>query len=271
MTSLAVALAFDALIAASLLAVASLLWHRPLATYLALGLAFAAATALAYGLGVRARALEYWPLTSRFEFALWFVMAVILVLGCLLALRHPPGLAGLLLPLATAVLASAALLLGPAERGIQPPPPVLRSGWFPLHTLGAAIGYGAGASAGTLGIALILYSRWKAREAEAIEAQLRPAMEVCVELAFAALTLAILTGMVWAQQAWGEYWSWFPKETWALVTWLCFLAFLHARRLEGWQRRLPWLAILGLACVAFTLYGAPWLARWAAVWDPHAF
>jgi ABC-type transport system involved in cytochrome c biogenesis permease subunit len=69
-------------------------------------------------------------------------------------------------------------------------------------------------------------------------------------------SLGIITGAVWAQTAWGRYWGWDPKETWALITWLVFAAALHARKKAGDSSMLyAGLAIFGLACILFTYFG----------------
>jgi cytochrome c-type biogenesis protein CcsB len=60
-----------------------------------------------------------------------------------------------------------------------------------------------------------------------------------IGLGFPLLTIGIIAGAVWANEAWGSYWSWDPKETWALITWLVFAAYLHARITRGWQGRKP--------------------------------
>ncbi|WP_064507213.1 c-type cytochrome biogenesis protein CcsB, partial [Salmonella enterica] len=60
-----------------------------------------------------------------------------------------------------------------------------------------------------------------------------------IGLGFPLLTIGIIAGAVWANEAWGSYWSWDPKETWALITWLVFAAYLHARITRGWQGRRP--------------------------------
>ena len=56
-----------------------------------------------------------------------------------------------------------------------------------------------------------------------------------IGLGFPFLTIGIISGAVWANEAWGSYWSWDPKETWALITWLVFAIYLHSRLLKGWQ------------------------------------
>jgi cytochrome c-type biogenesis protein CcsB len=64
-----------------------------------------------------------------------------------------------------------------------------------------------------------------------------------IGLGFPFLTIGIISGAVWANEAWGSYWSWDPKETWALITWLIFATYLHSRLIKGWQGKIP--AILG--------------------------
>ena len=87
-------------------------------------------------------------------------------------------------------------------------------------------------------------------------------MQRAVTLGFPWLTLSILTGAIWAQNAWGRYWGWDPKETWALITWLWYLLILHLRSLRRWRgRRLAVLVLVGLGVVMFTFIGVPWLVR----------
>jgi cytochrome c-type biogenesis protein CcsB len=70
------------------------------------------------------------------------------------------------------------------------------------------------------------------------------------------LTAGIITGAVWANSAWGTYWSWDPKETWSLITWFIYAITLHARYTRGWGgKRVAWLAIIGFFSVIFTYYG----------------
>ena len=81
-------------------------------------------------------------------------------------------------------------------------------------------------------------------------------------LAFPLLTLTIATGAYWANQTWGSYWSWDPKETWAAITWLVYALYLHMRITVGWRgRRAAYFAIAGFAVVIFTFFGVPYLLR----------
>lgn len=81
-----------------------------------------------------------------------------------------------------------------------------------------------------------------------------------IGIAFPLLTLMIATGAYWANQAWGSYWSWDPKETWAAITWLVYAGYLHMRITRGWRgRRAAYFAILGFAVVIFTFFGVTYL------------
>ncbi len=83
-----------------------------------------------------------------------------------------------------------------------------------------------------------------------------------IGLGFPLLTIGIIAGAVWANEAWGTYWSWDPKETWALITWLVFAAYLHARITKGWQGRRPaLLASLGFVVVWICYLGVNILGK----------
>jgi cytochrome c-type biogenesis protein CcsB len=77
-----------------------------------------------------------------------------------------------------------------------------------------------------------------------------------VAVGFLQLAIGIITGAVWANYAWGSYWSWDPKETWSLITWFVYAAFLHARLTRGWRgKKTAILSIIGFAAVIFTFLG----------------
>jgi len=81
-------------------------------------------------------------------------------------------------------------------------------------------------------------------------------MYSCTALGFIFLTLGIVTGSVWAHYAWGSYWSWDPKETWSLITWLVYAVMLHTRLVRGWRgRRMAVMAMVGFGCMLFTYLG----------------
>jgi cytochrome c-type biogenesis protein CcsB len=75
-------------------------------------------------------------------------------------------------------------------------------------------------------------------------------------IGFPLLTLGIITGALWAENAWGSYWQWDPKETWSLITWFIYAALVHARLTVGWRgRKAAWLSIVGFLAVLFTFLG----------------
>jgi ABC-type transport system involved in cytochrome c biogenesis permease subunit len=86
------------------------------------------------------------------------------------------------------------------------------------------------------------------------------------------MTAAILAGAIWAQLAWGRYWGWDLKEVWALLIWLVYLVFLHARAVRGWHGRpLALLTLVGFLVVLFTFLGTGWLARQVGLESLHVF
>jgi cytochrome c-type biogenesis protein CcsB len=91
-------------------------------------------------------------------------------------------------------------------------------------------------------------------------------------LGFPLLTIGILSGAVWANEAWGSYWSWDPKETWALLTWLVFAIYLHTRLTKGWEGKKPaliaslgfvtvWVCFLGVNLIGEGLHSYGWLSQ----------
>ena len=82
----------------------------------------------------------------------------------------------------------------------------------------------------------------------------------CVMVGFPLLSAGILTGAVWAHYAWGSYWSWDPKETWSLITWIIYAIFLHVRLVRGWKgSKIAFLSVIGFLCVVFTYWGVNFL------------
>jgi cytochrome c-type biogenesis protein CcsB len=77
-----------------------------------------------------------------------------------------------------------------------------------------------------------------------------------VMFGFLFLSAGIITGAVWANQAWGRYWGWDPKETWSLITWLIYATLLHTRLMRGWKgRKIAVLSCIGFSAVIFTYFG----------------
>ena len=111
--------------------------------------------------------------------------------------------------------------------------PALQSPWFVPHVLAYMLSYALAAVAFAL-----LAARWGRRGfGRAVDAAAyASASHQILRLAFPFMTFGLLSGALWAEQAWGAYWSWDPKETWSLITWTCYLAYLHCRRAPGTER-----------------------------------
>lgn len=146
---------------------------------------------------------------------------------------------------------------------VAPLVPALHSVWFIIHIIAAAV---SGAAFNVGGIAAILYLIKNRAEKKGpvtgYLAQLPSAAKLddfsfrVLRFAFPLWTFTILAGAVWADYAWGRFWGWDPKETWSLVTWAIFAAYLHARVTAGWKGvRAAWLAIIGVAVFWFNFIG----------------
>jgi cytochrome c-type biogenesis protein CcsB len=82
-----------------------------------------------------------------------------------------------------------------------------------------------------------------------------------IAFSFPLWTFAVVAGAIWAENAWGRYWGWDPKETWAFITWVVFAAYLHARSTAGWRgNRASWIAILGWLSFLINYFGVNFLA-----------
>jgi cytochrome c-type biogenesis protein CcsB len=139
---------------------------------------------------------------------------------------------------------------------IQPLVPALQSWWMKIHVPANFIGYGTFALAAMVGSAYLLKSH-------GILADRLPSLEVLddvmyksISVGFAFFTVATILGALWAAEAWGGYWSWDPKETWALIVWLNYAAWLHMRLMSGLRGRLAaWWALVGLLVTTFAFLG----------------
>jgi len=151
------------------------------------------------------------------------------------------------------------------EDSIEPLIPALKSNWLIVHVVTCFLGYASFAVACGLGV-MFLFKDRSSEESKGILGAL-PACRVLDDLihqtivfGFLWLSLGIITGAVWANDAWGTYWSWDPKETWSLITWFIYATALHARFIRGWTgRRIAYLSILGFASVIFTYFGVNFL------------
>lgn len=146
---------------------------------------------------------------------------------------------------------------------IQPLVPALQSYWMKIHVPANFVGYGSFAMAAMIGVAYLLKSWRESVNPQGLLATTLPDKTVmddlmykAIALGFAFFTLATILGALWAAEAWGGYWSWDPKETWALIVWLNYAAWLHMRMTKGWHGRpMAWWAVIGLFVTIFAFLG----------------
>ena len=139
---------------------------------------------------------------------------------------------------------------------IQPLVPALQSYWMKIHVPANFIGYGGFAIAAMIGIAYLLVSRGTLASRLPELRVLEDVMYKAIAIGFAFFTIATILGALWAAEAWGKYWSWDPKETWALIVWINYAVWLHmrlTRNLRG--ATLAWWAIAGLFVATFAFVG----------------
>lgn len=147
--------------------------------------------------------------------------------------------------------------------GIQPLVPALNSYWMKIHVPANFVGYGAFSLAAMIGLVYLLKSRAEAANPQGLVHLRLPALSLlddlmykAIALGFAFFTLATILGALWAAEAWGGYWSWDPKETWALIVWLNYAAWLHMRLTKGWNGKpMAWWALVGFFVTLFAFLG----------------
>ncbi len=136
-------------------------------------------------------------------------------------------------------------------------------GWLDFHVFTTFIGYSAFAISFGVSIVYLVKNRHEINGRRNALVEAFPEAKVLDELSYRAiawgfpfLAVGIVSGAVWANYAWGTYWSWDPKETWSLITWLIYAAYLHARVTRGWRgRRAAYLSIAGFLAVIFLYWG----------------
>lgn len=139
---------------------------------------------------------------------------------------------------------------------IQPLVPALQSWWMKIHVPANFIGYGTFSLAAMVALAYLLKSHgYLADRLPSLEV-LDDVMYKAITVGFAFFTIATILGALWAAEAWGGYWSWDPKETWALIVWLNYAAWLHMRLMKGLRGQLAaWWALVGLLVTTFAFLG----------------
>ena len=216
-------------------------------------LAFVLHTAALVTRGIGAGRL---PLTNQYEFATSFAWGISLCFLVFLWKFKFDALGTFVTPVIFFLIGYAAM----QSREVRDLMPALRSNWLGLHVSTAIIAYGSfGVS---FAVSLMFLMRQKMAGNEFWEAHIPEEKKLdmisyrAVSLGFLFLTIVLISGAIWAEHAWGSYWSWDPKETWALITWIIYAIYLHLRISKGWKgKSAAVFAVTGFICVLFTYVG----------------
>jgi len=216
-------------------------------------------------LNIAARYVEasHTPITSQHETVSFFAWSVA---WCYLSFRWRytvKNFGTFVVVLTTMLMGIAAM----ADRRVVPLAPALQSWWLPVHASLAIVADGFLALAAIGGLMYLLQEREIKRKRFGLFYSRLPSLEAldrlnhhCLSVGFPLMTLGIVTGSIWAKQAWGAYWHWDPKETWSLITWLLFAALVHQRFTVGWRgRKAALLTIAVFLSALFTLWGVTYL------------
>jgi cytochrome c-type biogenesis protein CcsB len=211
-------------------------------------------------LALRGLAVERVPWGNMYEFG--SSICLVAVVTWLVVLRRESVQrlgAFVLLPIVLLLFTSGTLLYAQAA----PLQPALRSYWIVIHVTGAMISFGVLLVAGMASLCYLVRAAHDRRPSRfARLGRWLPTAGVLDRLAyrttvfaFPVWTFTIITGAIWAETAWGRYWGWDPKETVALVAWVIYAGYLHARATAGWRgSRAAWVNIAGLAVMVFNQF-----------------
>nr|UEQ11943.1 cytochrome c biogenesis protein [Kumanoa mahlacensis] len=255
-------------------------------------------------LGIRWMNMQYFPLSNLYEsllFLTWCLTSIQIVLE---QNTNSPIIGALITPIELFVVAFASLSLPNDMQQASPLVPALRSNWLMMHVTIMMLSYSCLIVGSLLSILFLIIGKNQFKtilagnsiglpvnkqsfiNQEKIELnsiaknKLHNRMNILesidnlsyriIGLGFPLLTIGIISGAVWANEAWGSYWSWDPKETWALITWLIFASYLHARLNKLWQGEKPailasigflivWICYLGVNFLGKGLHSYGWI------------
>jgi cytochrome c-type biogenesis protein CcsB len=260
---------------------------------------------LVFILGSRWIVAGYFPLSNLYE-SLLFLTCMLLTIYLYIETKTNSKLIGsVLIPVTLLINAFANLTLSPEMQKSSPLVPALQSNWLMMHVSMMLLSYGTLIMGSLLSILFLVISRFKEIDLRIVDNSSLPLYNIMLEyyeaklvapsteiaelgkikllqsidnwsyriigLGFPFLTIGIISGGVWANEAWGSYWSWDPKETWALITWLVFATYLHARITKGWEGKktavlgglgffVIWICYLGVNFLGKGLHSYGWLS-----------
>nr|YP_009244501.1 cytochrome c biogenesis protein [Agarophyton chilense]AMK96743.1 cytochrome c biogenesis protein [Agarophyton chilense]ASP44638.1 c-type cytochrome synthesis protein [Agarophyton chilense] len=218
----------------------------------------------------------YFPLSNLYE-SLIFLTWGLSFLQLILEQQHKSLFIGAITtPIGLFTIGFASLSLPENMKQAAPLVPALRSNWLMMHVSIMMVSYATLIIGSLLSILfLVLYNfknktKINVKQHYGTQQLIRVTLLQSIDnlsyriigLGFPLLTIGIIAGAVWANEAWGSYWSWDPKETWALITWLVFAAYLHSRLNKAWQGEKPAiLASIGFAVVWICYLGVNFLGQ----------
>lgn len=247
----------------------------------------------------------YFPLSNLYE-SLLFLTWLLLTIYLYIETKTKSKLIGsVLIPVALLISGFANLTLTPEMQKASPLVPALQSNWLMMHVSMMLLSYGTLIIGSLLCILFLVISQSKEIDLKVMDNSSLPLYNIMVDyystnllsqskeiselgkltllksldnwsyriigLGFPFLTIGIISGGVWANEAWGSYWSWDPKETWALITWLVFATYLHARITKGWEGKktailgglgffVIWICYLGVNFLGKGLHSYGWVS-----------
>ncbi|MBQ6540731.1 MAG: c-type cytochrome biogenesis protein CcsB [Oscillospiraceae bacterium] len=196
------------------------------------------------------------PMTNQYEFATSFAWGLCLVSLIFIWKFKFPMLGAFTAPVIFLIIGYAAM----QSKEVHELMPALRSNWLGFHVSTAIIAYGAFGVSFVLSLIFLLRDKMKDTGFWDKHVPSKEKLDIIsyrsVSLGLLFLSFTIITGAIWAERAWGSYWSWDPKETWSLITWLVYAVYLHLRIRRGWKGRAAAIfAVVGFVCVIFTYIG----------------
>lgn len=205
------------------------------------------------------------PITNAHEATSFFSWCIVLIFF-MLQFRYKIGLlSSFIMPIVFFLMLSSSML----PREIKPLSPVLHSYWLGIHTFLAFLGNAAFALAFGIGSMYLVQEHYvKSKRLGGLFERL-PSLQTLDEInyrlitfGFPLFTLAIITGALWAESAWGSYWNWDPRETWSLITWFIYAIVLHARLVAGWRgKRAALLSMIGFLTIIIAFFGIKMLQK----------
>jgi cytochrome c-type biogenesis protein CcsB len=238
----------------------------------------------------------YFPLSNLYE-SLLFLTWTLLTLYLYIESQTKSKLIGaILIPVALLINGFSNLTLSPEMQKASPLVPALQSNWLMMHVSMMLLSYGTLIMGSLLCILFLVISQYREVDLKQVDVSSTPLYNIMLDyyeaklvspqnnvselgklkllqsldnwsyriigLGFPFLTIGIIAGGVWANEAWGSYWSWDPKETWALITWIVFAVYLHARITKGWEgKRTAILGGLGFFVIWICYLGVNFLGK----------